>query len=303
MIRKGKRPGNTLHEWQVKAYSKRATTAPVDGTDVESYNHTARTRLSGRVQLFREAVQVSTLADKRVTDVAGVPEGEMAAQIADGLVTLKQTIERKLLSADDCLADDGATHGSETRGGFSWTSTSAQTLLPVPEDYRPPSASVYSGAMASLTEQAFQGLVQSWFKQRRAAGKWLGLVGIELKQQMSNWSVWQQDATGIEIRRFNQDAKSKAVISVIDKLVMDGGEIDLVPSAYLYCTRATGEDSDYTHKSGLFLDMDMMELAWTDLPKARKLEDRGGGPRALIEGVGTHICHNPRACGQSASST
>jgi len=55
----------------------------------------------------------------------------------------------------------------------------------------------------------------------------------------------------------------------------------------------TGALTNYSTRSGLFLDMDQMELCYTRLPRVRDLEDRGGGPRANMDMIAAQKCKNP----------
>ena len=98
------------------------------------------------------------------------------------------------------------------------------------------------------------------------------------------------------VRQFNQDAESKALANIIDRLVLDTGTIDLMASAHLATDAATGEDTAATHRSGLFIDMDMGGLAYTRMPRAFKLPYGGGGHKVVIDAIFMLMMDNPSGC-------
>ena len=74
---------------------------------------------------------------------------------------------------------------------------------------------------------------------------------------------------------------------------LDTGKIKLHLSAHAMTDAETGEDSDYTHRSGIFSDMKMLWLRFTRKPRVRRLEDKGGGPRAIVDAIFMYGCDNP----------
>ncbi len=78
-----------------------------------------------------------------------------------------------------------------------------------------------------------------------------------------------------------------------DRLVLDTGPVDLLPSAFLYTDAATGEDTAYTHRSGIVFDKEMIWLGYTRAPRFRMLENKGGGPRGIYDVIFIVGCDNP----------
>jgi hypothetical protein len=291
MLEKRKRPDQMDHSWQIKGYRVAGHKGVIDGVDATNFNSTPRKRIHCYSQKIWDPVAVSDLAEE--SDVAGVNKGEMAAQIADAFVTAAQIIERRCLSRNDTLEQNAPANGYETRGAFSWLSNTAQTTFPVPEAFRPNSAQVYSSTLALFTESALLSLGRAAFKRRKGPTTLKGIVGIDLKAAVSNFTRYDDTVGGkTAVRRFNQNADDKAVVNVIDRLVCDTGTIELHTSSFLATDPDSGEDTDYTHRSGVFIDMEMAGLAYTRLPRVFKLPYQGGGHKAVVDAIFLHQLDN-----------
>jgi hypothetical protein len=259
----------------------------LDGQDATTFDSNPRKLIQCNGQKTWRKPGVSDFADE--AEIVALDKGEMAEQIADSLVLVKRQIEKRALSAEDTKNDDGVKIGNETRGAFSWISSSAQTLYPVPDGFRTPAAQISSGASLATyaTESVLNGMCASSFIQRKGPFKMDAFLGIYLKNAFTNFSKYMPvtGTTQVAVRQFRQEASEKALVSTIDRLVLDTGEIDLHPSAFLYTDAATGADSAYTHYSGIIVDMDMVGLAYTRLPRVVKLPYAGGGQKAIVDAI------------------
>lgn len=297
MLQKGTRPKQVKHSWQVKAYPEVGHKGVVDGKDATEFTSNPRVEIDMNGQKSWHLPGVSDFADE--AEIAGLKNGEMAEQIADALIAVNFIIEGRLLSNEDCKNDNGTTQGNETRGAFAYLDPvggSVQTLYPINPDFRTPVASVYAGAFASFTEAGFGDLMGSSYDERKGPYEMHGFVGRELKKAMTDWTV--RDATGsattFPVRMFNQNASDKAIIRTVDKLVMDTGTVHLHLSARLLTDPLTGQQTTYSKKSGIFVDMDMCSLAYTRMPRTVKLTYRGGGQKAIVDTIFLHVIENVR---------
>jgi len=292
MVKKGKKPNQTLIEYQMEAYPDTGHEGVSDGLDVPSFDHIARKPAQALPQKMWWNPAVTDFSEE--SNVAGIAKSEMAHQKIKGLVILKRKGERRYLSNSEQAIEDGADQPYETRGLFMWHSNAAQAVYPVHADFRTPAASRHTDPLDQLTEDAFGDLAQSAYEQRKDSIALTGLVGVALKRHISKFSTYVDNVSGkTSARQFNQDAKSRAIINVIDRLVMDTGTVDLMISSFLMTDETTGALTNYSTRSGLFLDMDQMELCYTRLPRVRDLEDRGGGPRANMDMIAAQKCKNP----------
>lgn len=295
MAAKRKKPGNVEQSWQLKRYRRKGHRGVRDGVDAQNFTSNGRDRCTAIGQKTWDPRAVSDFAEE--TTVAGLRSGELAEQTADAFVTVKQTIERRGLSYEDQKreSEDVADSANETRGMFSWLDTAAQALHPVPEAFRPNASQLYTGTLAALSEDVFQGLARAAWKRRLGNSvKMHGFFGIDLKAKISNFTRYDDTvANKTAVRTFNQDAESKALINVIDRLVFDTGEIMLHASAHIMTDAATGEDTAFTHRSGFVTDMDKVGLAYMRLPRAFPIEYKGGGHKVVVDAIFCWMHDNP----------
>lgn len=296
MAPKGNKPGNTLLQWQADNMPSAVTTGSVDGVDVSSYENlnSGRALVSNYVQVFQRAIRVSPLAVD-VSVVAGLRD-ELAGMVAKGIKLLKRDMEATVSSNNDAQADDG-TNPYLTKALGTWISTSGGSVLQVPSAYRTPSASINTTATASLTETNIQAVLTSIYGQTGQFKEYDGVVGTNLKRAFSNLlftttlsstsTVGVTGAGGTAIRTFSRDANSDAYIASVDIFEGDFGRIKLHPSLFM-------PDAD----NGYVLDMELLELRYTNLPEVTELPDAGGGPARLVKAVAGLVVKNPLGLGK-----
>lgn len=283
-------PENMLLEYPVEAYPDRPVAGVIDGHDVNEFNSVAREKLQTRGQIFRESYQVTTLAN--MLPDAGVGRNELGHQRMLAGKLLRFQLEKALLSDQENQVDTG-TVPNLLRGVYKWMSTSAQTIYPVPADFRPSSTQVYTGTVAALTESEFVTRIKACFDQRRAPVDLDGFVGSDLKAQIDTFTV--ADATSGAIRRYNFDGKNASVTRMVDFIKSSFGEVRVHLNTYLLYTMSTGAASSYSPKSGVFLDLSKWELRTLQKPTLFDLEDQGGGPRGFMQTIVALACKNPLA--------
>jgi len=287
---KRSRPVNNIHDWQLKKYKVVGHTGVVDNVDATNFTHNTRARVHAVGQKCWDNPAISDFASEAT--VAGERRGEMAAQIADSIVAVKTIIEKRGLSNEECQMDNGVVP-YETRGMFMWGSPPAQALYPVPDGYRPPSAQRFTDTLAAWTEENFLTTCRSAYKQRKGPHDLDGYVGIDMKAKFTEWTIYTADKANYTIVRSFNASTSLTVERTVDMLKLDTGNVRLHPSSYVMTDVTTGEDTDYTHRSGLFSDMRMLWMRFTRKPRVRKLEDKGGGPRAIVDAIFMYGCDNP----------
>lgn len=291
MVEKRAKPSQVLHSWQVKKYPETGHAGVLDGQDATSFDANPRFLIQCNGQKTWRKPGVSDFADE--AEIVALEKGEMAEQIADALVAVKWQIEKRCLSAEDTKNDDGATTGNETRGLFSWVSNTAQTLYPVPANFLTPAAQIYTGALANFGERQFLAMCRSSYKQRKGPFTMHAFLGIDLKASFTDFTKYVDNvANKSPVRQFKQEGDAKEFVFTVDKLVLDTGEIHLHPSSFLYTDRVTGQDTAYTHTSGLVVDMDMVGLAYTRMPRVVKLPYQGGGQKAIVDAIFLNMADN-----------
>lgn len=296
MMAKRKKPGNVLSDWQIKGYRRAGHRGVRDGVDATKFNYNSRERIHAVAQKVWDPRGVSDFAQE--SDVAGIKTTEIADQTIDATITVKQILERRVLSFEECAVqnENNPDAANETRGAFRWFDKDAQSLYPVPEKFRPNTDQLYTGTLANFKEDTLKGLARAAWKRRLGNMVTLdGFVGIDLKARISDFTCRDDAASGssVPIRQFNQDAESKALINIIDVLKLDTGVIRLHANAHIMTDADTGEFTDSTHKSGVFLDMEMAGIAYTRMPRAFKLPYQGGGEKVVVDAIITLQIDNP----------
>jgi hypothetical protein len=300
LIPKGNKPGNTRLNWQADSMPAARLDGSVDGVDVTSYSNLNENRavLQNYIQVFQRAIRVSPLAVD-VSNVAGLRD-ELAGMVAKGIKLTKRDIELTISSDNDAQADNG-TVPYLTRGLGEWIKNGAQSVLPVNSNYRTPTASINTTATASFTESDAQGVLTSIYGQTGSFKEYDCVVGTSLKRAFSNLlfttGITTTSTVGVTgsgataVRTFSRDANSDAYIASVDIFEGDFGRLKLHPSLFLP-----------NAFRGYVLDMELLELRYTNLPEVTELPDAGGGPARLIKAVAGLVCKNPLGLGKFAAS-
>ena len=294
MIPKGKKPGNTLLEWQADSMPDAVITGSVDGVDVTGYENLnyKRAKIQNYIQVFQRAIRVSPLSVD-VSVVAGLRD-ELAGMVAKGIKLLKRDMEATVASDNDARADNG-TLSYLTKGlGTFIDDTGGAGATQVPADFRTPASSISTTTIANFAESDVQGVLTSIYGQTGSFKEYDCVVGTTLKRAFSNLlftSSVSSDASNnlaaTAIRTFNRDANSDAYIASVDIFEGDFGRLKLHPSLFLPNVRR-----------GYVLDMDLLELRYTNMPEVRELPDAGGGPARLIKAVAGLVVKNPLGMGK-----
>lgn len=290
MLTSGAKPKGMKFDWPVETYPDDETTGELDGTDVNSFGSVARELIDGVCMWQRQPWMVTKLAN--LTETAGAGRKEKAKQAAIAMIRLKRKMERQACSTSDLAVETGGTPWT-TRGAFSWMNPSAQAVLPVPANYRPGAANVITTTLAGVTEETFGAMMNAAYTQKRSEVSWDGVVGIDLKLLFDLWTARDTaaSASAYPVRAWAQ--RMKTVENVVDVLTFSSGTCRLHKSTYLANDVATGAATEYTPRSGLFLEMDMWKKRYLQAVESRELPDLGGGPRGLCDVVWGLVCLNP----------
>ncbi|RME72849.1 MAG: hypothetical protein D6781_01570 [Verrucomicrobia bacterium] len=282
-IKVGKKLVRAVFDWQMESYPEPRTEGVVDGKDADAWEViTTRALAHNTAQKWWRLPRVSDFAEE-VSDVAGV-RSEMAKQTKDALVMLKRDIEKTLcLDSRDCQLDDGS-KGYQTRALGTWIQTGAQSLYPVDERFRPPAAQIDSTAVASVTETTLSNIAKSiWDNAGAAMDLWCP-IGSTLKQQISTFAAYQQSGV-TDLRRVEGEAN--AVRMMVDIVANDFATFHFVLSPFLFGDTAHGDKRCY------ILDMNQLELRYNRRPRVKPIENKGGGPRAIVDAIAGLCVKNP----------
>ena len=260
MAPKGKKPGNTHLQWQADNMPNAVSTGSVDGKDVTSFENlnSGRALIENYIQVFQRAIRVSPLSVD-VSVVAGLRD-ELAGMVAKGIKTLKRDMELTVSSDNGAVLDNG-TNAYKTRGLGEWIVVAADkdTVLPPPDAFCPPAASISTTTIANFAESDVQGVLTSIYEQTGQFKEYDCVVGPTLKRAFSNLlfttGITTTSTVGVTgsgataVRTFSRDANSDAYIASVDIFEGDFGRLKLHPSLFMPNARR-----------GYVLDMDLLEL-------------------------------------------
>jgi len=288
MIPKGKPEIVSLFSVPADAYDQAKTTPGVDGQDVTQFEDAGKFRglIYSRDQLFERTAMVTTKAEASANrgGIGGGIKSEMARAKAKKAKEYKKDQETVYLSDQDSQPDDGK-NGGKTRGVGFWLSGNAPTDAPadIPAQFRTPAAQIYSDVISNFTEDALRTLLQKrWEQVGMPEGVLTAITGSEVKNKVTDFSRYAQDRDTQTSVRFYQTTDLARISATVDVYEGDYGTVEwhlanFLPDMY----RA------YILDWGFWEQRELINPNWKDL------ENKGGGPRALLQGVMGIICSNP----------
>jgi hypothetical protein len=303
MAKKGAEPINPLTQWQADAFGTPTLAGVLSNSDVSASDFedqaANRVLLSARIQKFRRVPSVDDLANT-VSEVAGIgKKKEMARAVSKSLEMLKRDMEATFCSDQESREQSGV-NSYLTRGLGRWVQNGAQSDLPVNASYRTPTGSLNATATASLTENNIQDMLQSIYAQTGKVSTYSLVCGPTLKRQFTSFTRTQFASTNVAsaIRVLNQKDENK-IVSTVDIFEGDFGTLELIPSLFLAADAAVNAAAVQNGR-GYVLDMDMVELRYNRKPRFQELEDRGGGPRGIVDAICALCVKSPLALGKFA---
>lgn len=292
-VKKGTKPTNTLTEWPVDGYPDPTTEGAVDEQDVTSFENlgTPDAVLQGRVQIFERKPKVSRLAEL-VANQAGVGTRKAYAKsVAKALVMIVRDIETTALGDNESRVGTSSL-GGRMRGLGKWIQATAQSDLPVPADYRPAAAAIYSGNLSDLDDDDLIAVMQSIYDNTGDDEMQLMIfAGSLAKRRMSKLTAYTKDETGYTaVRRYNETG-GKVIRHKVDLLDTDFGQGIIRLSSFIN-TGGTPK-TDASKRLAHFVNMDTVSMRFAENPNVMELPNMGGGRRALVQAIGTLEVGNP----------
>lgn len=296
----GDKPVNVLHQYQAEKFRDPVDNAHINGTPVSGFLSAGDSRgvLKALVQYFTKAAAITTLHEE-VSDIAGIAD-EFARELDKCTTELTFDIEAAFLEDADHQADD-TTKGYKTRGVGSWISSSAQTLYPVPEDFRPPAASVITTATASITENSILDVLQSMAGTARMARPVTAFMGPSAKRMINGFALFTPASalvggtptgrTGVVSNLTGTATQDR----VVERYLTDFGTVDFNIS---YRIVAFDTNTVSTGYGTYFLHRDMWQLRWNMKPQWHRKEYEGGAYEAFTEAICMLVCKSPRSEGK-----
>jgi|GEM_PF-3167334 len=289
----------TTFETQVDDYGDTTDIAGVASTaDATSFKNEVENRgiIENSVQKMWENPSVDDFAEN-VNENPALPSGEYLNSVNKATVRLKFRIEKKLMSRTEAKKQgvSGSTaYETCSIGGFINSSAPTGTQV-VPPRFRTPAANIYTSTVAALVETDLQNIMQEIYESTHGQGKFTGILGSELKQRVSTFSYYSPTVSSFtSVRQVNNQANG-TIEQMVDVIKGDFGMMALMPSTRVNHFAADGTENSSAIKrgSGLILDLTMWGLAFKRRVGHKRLEDKGGGPRGIVDTIFGLRCKNP----------
>lgn len=267
-----------------------------DGDDAKgaSYQDTVKI-IKSENYMLDDTVKVGMKAEAFV-DQAGIGLGNQYKDEVDrSLSALKVALDQVVCDDEDARAEGTDGKGSEFRGLFNWCSNAAQSYDPVPERYRTPENQISTVAVDEFTEMVVQNLINSFHDNTGYMGDFNLLSGINISQQVSNWSIFAEaSATNNYIRRYQGDAsdKRKVLTSIVSVLECVGGRAEMHTTRNLRWDRRTNLRDDKSSWSMIGWHEGAVQFRDGWAPKHDPLGKRGASKEGYIS-LCTALCADP----------
>lgn len=283
---KGK-ASSTFYEWTADKLDAVSTTGISEGEDVSSFDDkfASRARLGSYCQIFRKPWLVSTLQDA-VTTAAPANSAEAEAK---AIRELKRNMEATICSSNEMSSENGAGTPYATRGFGSWVQVAAQSVNPVPSDYRTPTASILT---TTVTDATLSTALGSIFSKTGEMQNLTLIANVALRRVISGLTRYE-GASRTSAYNVNQDATTKKVTLSVTLFESDFGVLNIVNANPDAMPAASTNEGFIVNPKYIGFN--------TLIPMgSQRLENQGGGARGFIECVGTFVCKHPQAHGKIA---
>lgn len=272
---------NSLQDWEIEKEGVVPLTGVMDGEDVTTFNSQDLGSLESYIAHLRESWKVTKVGG--LVKSAAV-KNQVDYQRKKAYERLLRKIERVLGSGIE-MARGNKTTDYMTRGAFAWMIPALQTLAAkaVPAEFQAPAAALHTGALSGLDAAAFEAMLNAAAEQKLDALSLFGQVGLTLKSQMSGWTQKVDTVAEItQIQNYNGNIADKKLLKMVNTFEFDAGVVDVALNQNL-CYNAAGEKTDYTARSGLFIELEMWKKRYMQHVKEYELPNLGGGENGYVD--------------------
>lgn len=308
-LRKGESLKNVnLFSWEVEKYTDNYDTVGVpENKDVDAFEGNKQYQLFNRTMKFWGKPHVTT--ESNDINVTPADFGKMRKEIVNKTVEQKRKIEKRIASDNDSKKDDGVSQGREFMGfgriindgtsvgssGSALTWGDTQTVID--PNFRTPTAQIYVGALTDINgsgevtpvfdDQTFIGMLKSRFDNVGQMNELTCYCDSVLKMHFSQYisGRYAPNVRGFtSVVRTPQEAISAKEYALYgaDVLQTDFGNMQIKLMSFM--PRRT--DDGTVAGRGYFIDMTRVAVRPSGLWMTyMPLEDKGAGPRGLIQSI------------------
>jgi hypothetical protein len=300
MIKKGPEMEGTFAEVLADNMRPAQTTGRPEGQDagINSNEATNRQRFGNYFHILREDFGSTNV--QQAVQVAGVTN-EYDYQKAKALSQLKRDMEAVICGSQDMQQGSG-TKAWQTRGLWSWASSSAQSTNPVPTNFLPPAAQNLTGitvsnGIASLTENQLLAVLQSMFTIYGKKVTFQMIADVSIQAAVDNFTRIQASSTATRYTIMEDGAEDGQQINfTVTSFNTSFGLVHLMPSMFVNIVTSGAGSGLSTQPSSLILNMALLEMQFV---KGQKLHTadlplNAGGQNGYAQVMFASCCKNPK---------
>lgn len=260
MIKKGPAPASTTITRTADTPPRVKMSGTREGKDTGALDNKAkgRAKLINQVHRYLDGWEVTT-EQQRISELGGVHA--VADEVDYAKMKAVRGAKRSMESV--CCGNGEMSGGSgedlmQTRGFFKWMSATAQSVNPVPADFRPPTTHLLSGVSspASFTDADLYGVLQA-MADNFAGGEYDLVAGSNVIKVVDNL-VDTEGTTTASSYTVTENAKDYVISRMVKTFKTSLGIVNMLHSTHVNFTESTqlGDTN-----AGMIFDRDYWELS------------------------------------------
>jgi hypothetical protein len=286
---------STFVEWTVDGLASPTTDGIGETVDVtfgaQSDKFANRVRLGNYIQKFRRDYMVSDLQDA----VDSVGPAKFAQAEAKAIRELKRDVEATLISDNEMAAENG-TNPYKLRGLGNWIESDAQSVNPVPSDYRTPDTSIHKSGEGDFSEDVLNNLITSIYRQSGASESLTLVADTALRRKITEFARYAPTVDSkTAIRNVNYEGGNAEIKFSVELYQSDHGVVSVVNMNPDCAPDQTNKDTGYLLNPEYFGVAELIPMGSTRLPNL------GAGERGYVDCALTSLVLHPGAHGKITS--
>lgn len=310
-LKNGEAPRALVYFQGISRMGKRRRQGKPERQDIKGFEGDEGKKIGGRMEYFHRDPQISTEAEAFKMNQAVPDLADYDKQVTKKIKEGNRDIEFKALSDQESqeddgingyffrgagrLINDGTTGAATSQGGDSPTSYTAgtadlafnDTATAIPAAYRTPTAQIYAGALADLSEETLLDMMQSRATRAGMSSEFTLWCGYALKRKMNDFGRYVLNHAGYD------------TVVRTDRAMIDKGRLNLSgPDVFQGDYGVVTVELDPwmpTNSRGYGMDMSRCEKKVVFAARHHELENKAGGRRGFIEWIVGPWFDDPRA--------
>lgn len=316
IIKRGEKPTQWKQEIEIEGETVPQSLAAPEGGDFDESGLAKRVNQMIEVQLQKFRTVKGFMVTDETKELPGYTEqkGEkqLARQQRRDAEELAFSIDCALGSTQEAVARGSSTGTvAKTRGMMNWLAplttvtdagaASLHAVQTIPKEFCPKAGiDADTSSATHFNEVLFKAeLVKAALEGGDEHLQLTGLVGLKLKQIMSDWLGKAKTVSGMDTVIRRTEPKGRKLELICDEFAYDGVSVRTLLCNHLGCTignvGTTVTVGDAQYLSAAFIRPEFWSIDTLVPMRTRRLENKGGGERGFHEAILRLACRNPLA--------